>query len=137
MGYQTRKITLAPDNYTFSGKVPFPRGYGSSVWKKFITLRTNYEFTLWNADLAIGPVLNIQRIRTKLFYDIAHGEIDVTNRELNRKLEVDFDYQSFGGELWFDFNIMRLLPLLSGGVRAVYIQDVGLNFEIVIGNIQI
>ena len=137
VGYQTRKITLAPDNYTFSGKVPFLRGYGSSVWNKFITLRTNYEFTLWNADLAIGPVLNIQRIRTKLFYDIAHGEIDVTNRELNRKLEVDFDYQSFGGELWFDFNIMRLLPLLSGGVRAVYIQDVGLNFEIVIGNIQI
>ncbi len=137
VGYQTQKVTLASDNYWFSSKVPFPRGYGSSVWENFTTLRTNYEFTLWNSDLAIGPVLNIQRIRTKLFYDIAHGETNVINREFNRRLEVDFDYQSFGGELWFDFNFMRLQPLLSGGVRAVYVQDTGLNFEIVIGNIQI
>ena len=136
IGYQTQKITLAPDNYWFSSKVPFPRGYGSSVWEKFITLRTNYEFTLWNADLAIGPVLNIQRIRTKLFYDIARGESNVINNEFNIMLQDEFIYKSFGGELWFDFNIMRLLPLLSGGVRAVYIQN-NWNFTVVIGSIQI
>jgi len=135
--YQGRTITLDPDNYFFSNRVPFPRGYGSSSWENFYTLRTNYDFTLWNADLALGPVLNIQRIRTRLFYDVGFGESDVTNLDTKLQFISSFNYASFGSEIWFDFNVMRLLPLLSGGVRTVYRQDTGWKIEIVIGNIQI
>jgi hypothetical protein len=135
--YQGRKITLDSDNYLFSNQVPFPRGYQSSSWQKFYTLRTNYDLTLWNADLALGPVLNIQRIRAKLFYDTGFGETDVTNSGTNLQVKNSFNYNSFGSEVWFDFNVMRLLPLLSGGFRTVYVPDSGWKFEIVFGNIQI
>jgi len=95
-------------------------------------MRTNYEFTIWNSDLAFGPVLNIQRIRTKIFYDIGFGETSIEGSS-----SIDFNYRSYGTELWFDFNFMRLVPLLSGGVRAVYVEEQGLQFQLVIGNIQI
>jgi hypothetical protein len=72
-----------------------------------------------------------------LFYDGAHGITDVTNFDVNREFKFEQNYWSTGAELWFDFNFMRLQPLLSGGVRAVYIPDGGLSFEIVIGNIGI
>ncbi len=135
--YQKRKITLDPDNYWFQNRVPFPRGQSSSAWETFYTLRTNYEFTLWNADLALGPVLNIQRIRTRLFYDYGYGETDVTNLDSKLKSQGSNNYQSFGGEIWFDFNVMRLQPLLNGGFRIVNTPESGVKFEIVLGNIQI
>jgi len=135
--FQSRKITLNPNNYLFSNNVPYPRGYNSSSWESFRTLRSNYEMTLWNADLAIGPVLNIQRIRLKLFYDTGFGQTDVINSDTNLRVQSTRDYQSFGSEIWFDFNFMRLLPLLSGGIRTVYTSESGWRAEIVIGNIQI
>lgn len=133
--YQSRKITLDTDNYLFSNRVPFPRGYSSSSWEQFYTVRSNYDFTLWNADIAMGPFLNIQRIRTKLFFDYGYGEIDIENN--NSRIQGSKTYRSFGNELWFDFNFMRLLPLLSGGVRTVYVENSGWKVELVIGNIQI
>ena len=135
--YQKRKITLSKENYWFQNRVPFPRGHSSSAWETFYTLRTNYEFTLWNADIALGPVLNIQRIRTRLFYDTGFGETDVTNSETSLRLQGDKRYRSYGGEIWFDFNVMRLQPLLNGGFRIVNVPGTGVKFEIVLGNIQI
>lgn len=132
LAYQGQYISFDQDIYLFPNQVPFPRGYSSTAWENFYTMRTNYEFTIWNSDLAFGPVLNIQRIRTKIFYDIGFGETSIEGSG-----SIDFNYRSYGTELWFDFNFMRLVPLLSGGVRAVYVEEQGLQFQLVIGNIQI
>lgn len=137
VAFQHRKITLDRDNYLFSNRVPYPRGYQSSAWENFSTWRVNYDFTVWNADVALGPILNIQRIRARPFYDYGFGKSDVVNFNTNLQIQQEFVYQSWGTEIWFDFNIMRLPQLLSGGLRSVYVQNQGWKMELVIGNIQI
>ena len=92
--------------------------------------------TLWNADLAIGPVLNIQRIRTDFFYDLGYGNVTSVN-STGQEIDINKNYWSAGVEFKFDFNFMRLLPLLNAGLRTVYTPDSKWNFEVVIGNIQI
>jgi hypothetical protein len=136
-GYQHRKVTYESGEYWFPNRTPFPRGHGSTVWEDFYTIRSNYELTLWNADLAMGPILNIQRIRTELFYDYGYGERIGIDATTGQEFPITREYWSVGAELLFDFNFMRLLPLFDGGIRAVYTPENNLQFEIVIGNIGI
>jgi peptidoglycan/LPS O-acetylase OafA/YrhL len=136
-GYQYQKITREQENYWFSNRMAYPRGYSSTAWENFYTLRSNYELTLWNSDLALGPVINIQRIRTELFYDIALGKGTLIDSSTGQEFGIDKDYWSLGVEMQFDFNFMRLLPLLNAGIRAVYTPDNAVKFELVLGNLQI
>lgn len=136
--YQKQDITLEDDNYWFGNRVLFPRGYSAETWEDFYTIRSMYELTLWNADLALGPILNIQRIRTELFYDYGYGQFDVQNPETGLTASGSRAYNSLGAELLFDFNAFRIRALLSAGVRAVYDPNNNTGkFEIVIGNLQI
>ncbi|HEY3402669.1 MAG TPA: hypothetical protein VGK59_04725, partial [Ohtaekwangia sp.] len=99
---------------------------------------------LWYPDIALGPVLNIQRIKLSFFYDYGKG----TGRNFfyhNTENAIyyrttDEVYNSFGVETTFDFNIMRFLPKFELGFRTTYVTEnsyanAGTVFEIMIGNI--
>lgn len=135
-GYGAYQYTLVnnhldgsrPDNYLFRNLAPSPRGYTVSRFENYYMVATNYTFPIIYPDVALGPVLNIQRIRGNAFFDYAYGNSPLFG--------VDRKYTSVGGELKFDFNVMRLLQQFNLGVRYAYpIETKSPVFELIIGNI--
>jgi len=109
-----------------------------------LSLSANYAFPLWYPDIAIGPILNIQRVKLNFFYDYGKG---VGRNYYYHNTEpsiyyttTDEVYTSYGVETTFDFNIMRFLPKFELGFRTTYVTGnrytpAGTVFEILIGNI--
>ncbi len=117
--FQHVKINFYPDNYLLRNQIPKPRGgFSFPFAENFAFGSANYALPLWYPDLALGPVLNLQRVRANFFYDYGLAETDVANtvRTFYRRSV----YQSAGVELRFDGNIMRLLGQFDVGVRASY-----------------
>jgi hypothetical protein len=120
---------LDDKHYLFRNTIPLPRGINDHVLRHrhLTTASVNYTCPLWYPDIALGPVLNIQRIRVNLFADMATGVSTIFQ-------DADNDYASVGGEVKFDFNIMRFLPQFDLGVRYSYgLKPSVTNFELVIG----
>jgi len=135
-GYQYQKFTLSANEYFFNNRMPFPRGHAAQSFENFYTIRSNYDLPLLHPDLRMGPFLYIQRVKAKLFYDYGYGKTDVQNTSNGIKSQVTRSFQSTGIDLTFDFNVMRALPLLELGVRAVYLPDTQeTKFEFLIGSI--
>jgi len=141
-GYQDRKITLQDQNYFYRNRLPFPRGFGGTTWERMRVFSTNYQLPVWYPDVAMGPVLNIQRIRFNAFYDYGYGDIDVS--EQNLQVKGAQEYSGLGGELRFDINVLRYHALFDIGVRATYTNTTrynqggtsgaeGVQFELLIG----
>jgi hypothetical protein len=131
VAYQETKVSsdLNPNRYLFRNTVPLPRGVNDYVarFRKYFSASVNYALPLWYPDIALGPVLNIQRVRLNLFADYANGQNSVFRG-------VNDSYLSAGGELKFDLNLMRFLPQFDLGVRYSYgIDPAVTNFELVIG----
>jgi hypothetical protein len=121
-GLQQRKITSIfgeSDNYLFRNRLPYPRGFSGTTWEKMRVFNTNYELPLWYADIAIGPLVNIQRVRVNGFYDYGYGDIDVVQDNL--RLVAAREYNSLGAEIRFDINVMRYHYLFNIGVRGTYL----------------
>ena len=146
-GYQQRLSGINLDTYTFRNKLAKPRGYAYPQDTKFYTVSTNYALPLWYPDIAVGPVLNIQRVKANLFYDYGKGEgrqffyrFEPGQPTTVYSLNNDDLYHSFGAEITFDVNIMRFLPQFELGVRGTYTQanrfnQGGTAFEFILGNI--
>jgi len=135
-GYQHQKFTLSNNEYFFNNRMPFPRGYDALSYENFYTLRSNYDLPLIHPDLRIGPFVYIQRIKAKIFYDYGFGSTDVKNKDNGVSFATTESFQSAGIDLTFDFNVMRALPLLELGVRAVYLPDTQeAKVEFLIGSI--
>ena len=117
--WQSQKITLSQGEYWFNNRMPFPRGHTPEIFNNFYTIRSNYDLPLIHPDIRIGPFLYIQRIKAKIFYDYGYGRVDIPEESI----EYSRSFQSTGIDLTFDFNVMRALPLLELGVRAVYLPD--------------
>ncbi len=139
-GYQATKIDLLSrtspttefdDNgsYFFRNQIPLPRGISVSRFEKFYSMSANYTLPLWYPDLALGPVLNIQRFRGNAFVDYGYGSsFSGTDNATSGT------YVSVGGELRMDINIMRFLPQFDIGVRYSYgLKPSVTNFEFLIG----
>jgi len=135
---------IETDIYTFRNRIPKPRGYSYPRDEKFYTLSLNYSFPLWYPDIALGPILNIQRIKLNTFYDYGKGYGDEYIYNFEKEYAIpsptDDTYQSFGVETTFDFNFMRFLPKFELGFRTSYLKANrntagGTVFEILIGNI--
>lgn len=127
-GYQHTLIEQKIDSYYFRNQVPSPRGLSVSRFQNYYTMSANYTLPLFYPDLAIGPVLNIQRIRGNAFVDHAYGQSPLFN--------VSRNYTSVGGELKFDVNVLRLLQQFNFGVRYSYgIEPKTTQVEFIIGNI--
>jgi hypothetical protein len=84
---------------------------------------------VWYPDIALGPLLNIQRVRLNGFFDYGFGS-SVFSTAFTQT------YTSTGVEVKFDINVMRLLPQLDIGFRySVGIQPSTTLFEVLIGTI--
>jgi hypothetical protein len=114
------------DNYIFRNRIPTPRGLSFSRLEHFYTASINYTLPLWYPDIAIGPILNIQRFRANAFFDYGYLTSDIINYRN--------DYASAGIELKVDFNIMRFYPQFDIGVRFTKgIKPSVTDFEVLIG----
>lgn len=143
-GYQESLESIELDVYGFRNRLFKPRGYSYPRNSKFTTVSGNYVFPLWYPDIAIGPLINIQRVKLNLFYDYGRGEgLDYYyNFESGNVYTIDTgeQYISAGGELTLDVNFFRTLPQFEVGVRASRIEandfnDGGWVYEVLIGNI--
>ncbi len=113
-------------NYLFANQVPAPRGQSITRAQDFYSISANYTFPIWYPDLALGPIVNFQRLRGNLFVDYAFGK----NTSSSRK------YTSLGGELKVDLNVMRFLPQFNIGVRYSHAVETNTSsFEFLVGNI--
>ena len=116
------------DNYTFRNKIPLPRGHSVSRYQSFYSMSANYTLPVWSPDIALGPLLNIQRVRLTGFIDYGYGSSTVFRGPVTQT------YTSIGAEVKFDINVMRLLPQFDIGFR----YSLGLTpstslFEVLIG----
>jgi hypothetical protein len=116
------------DNYLFRNQIPTPRGQTISRFQTMYSAAGNYTFPIAYPDLRIGPLLDIQRVRGNVFADYAFGESKLNNTSQH--------YTSLGGEIKFDFNVMRLLQQFNVGFRYVYAVEQGVSqYQVVLGNI--
>lgn len=125
-GYQQTKFELlsrlgpsqpVTDNnlYFFPNQVPLPRGLSVFRDQKFYTMSVNYTLPVWYPDAALGPVLNIQRVRLNGFVDYAFGSSRFSPTRFTSTT-----YLSAGAEVKFDINVLRFLPQLDVGFRFSY-----------------
>jgi hypothetical protein len=140
--YQKSLQTVATNEYAFRNRIPKPRGYSYPSDATFTSASANYALPLWYPDIALGPVLNIQRIRLNLFYDYGQGQGEQYYYRGNQVYfsTTDATYQSLGAETTVDFNFMRFLPQFNLGVRTTYrtantFENSGLVVEFLVGNI--
>ncbi|MDH4091506.1 MAG: hypothetical protein OEV24_13650 [Cyclobacteriaceae bacterium] len=142
--YQESLQGVETNLYTFRNRIPKPRGMSYPADEKFLSLSANYAFPLWYPDIALGPVLNVQRIKANIFFDYGQGQGRqyYYTADLSRAygFSNDDEYQSVGVETTFDINIMRFLPKFEIGFRSTYrfsnaYNTSGVVFEFLIGNI--
>jgi hypothetical protein len=138
-GYQQTQIELLSrtssvfdfkDNgsYFFRNEVPLPRGFSVSRFQKFYTMSANYTMPIWYVDAAMGPFVNIQRLKGNAFLDYGFGSSQFNNTVRNQT------YMSVGGELKVDLNLLRYLPQFQLGVRYSYgLEPAVTKFEFLIG----
>jgi hypothetical protein len=144
LAYQQALESFQTDTYTFRNRIPKPRGHSYPDDATFYTTQFNYALPVWYPDIALGPILNIQRLKANLFYDWGRGEgfqyyYDIKNGFVYRS-PTNATYQSVGLEATIDFNIFRLLPRAEVGLRSTYrmaniYNTSGMVFEFFIGNI--
>ncbi len=131
-GWQHQKITATQGEYWFNNRIPYPRGHDPEIFNNFYTIRSNYELPLIHPDIRIGSFLYIQRVKATVFYDYGYGKLEIADRNIEQTKA----FNSMGAELKFDFNVMRALPLLELGVRAIYLPETQESkFELLIGSI--
>ncbi len=124
-GYQEGTSGLEVNRYSFRNRVFRPRGFSYPKDTRFQSLSINYALPLWYPDLALGPLVNVQRLRANAFAD--YGQAVGRNYFYGPKNRVyystsDRSYNSFGVEMTVDVNVMRLLPQLDLGVRTTYLN---------------
>jgi hypothetical protein len=144
LGYQESFQGIEMNTYIFRNRIAKPRGHSYPSNETFTSFSVNYALPLWYPDIAIGPLLNIQRIKANFFFDYGEGtgSIYYYKSNTNRVYTTDSGdtFQSIGVETTFDFNVMRFLPKFEIGLRSVYrfangYNTSGMVFELVIGNI--
>ncbi|HYG03994.1 MAG TPA: hypothetical protein VD927_16225 [Chryseosolibacter sp.] len=110
--YQHTHLSAYADNYIFPNQVPVPRGIGVIRLMNFYSASANYSLPIWYPDIAIGPILNIQRLKATLFYDYAIGSTRIPGFQ-----DVEREYASAGIEGRVDVNLFRTPPQFEFGVR--------------------
>ncbi len=107
--WQYSKFQQVADNYVFKNQIPAPRGQMISRFQYFYSASANYTFPVWYPDVAVGPLVNFQRLRTNFFFDYGFGESPLFNSSKQ--------YSSVGVEAKLDINILRFVPQFDIGVR--------------------
>jgi hypothetical protein len=124
--FQDTRMTDQENIYWFQNAIPIPRGHSVSRFQKFYSTSANYTLPVWYPDIALGPVLNIQRFRVNGFFDYGFGESTIE--------DLQQVYASVGIEGKVDINILRFLPQLDVGLRySVGLEPSTTRFEVLIG----
>lgn len=119
-------------NYTFRNQVPLPRGQSVSRFQDFYSMSANYTLPLWYPDIALGPLINFQRVRANVFFDYGFGSSTIITTSART---VGESYTSIGGEVKLDINVMRFLPQFNVGFRYSYgLSPATTRFELLIGS---
>lgn len=114
-------------NYFFDSPITFTRGFGYFPFRDFTNYSLNYKLPLWYPDIQVGPLLNIQRIYVNGFLDRGLG---------STQNQPDFNLNSYGAEMSFNFNLMRFSLLFDMGIRYTYMPDFNDNrVELIIGGV--
>ncbi|MFN3841150.1 MAG: TolB family protein [Cyclobacteriaceae bacterium] len=100
------------NSYIFPNQIPLPRGIAVFRDEKFYSMSANYTLPVWYPDIAIGPLLNIQRLRMNGFTDYGFG-----SSQFGQSQARSTSYLSAGVEIKLDVNILRFLPQFDIGVR--------------------
>lgn len=139
LGYQTSTSGFDANRYVFRNSIFKPRGYAYPRDSEFMSASANYTLPVWYPDIALGPVVNFQRIRANVFYDYGQGtgkQYFYADDGTVYYSDLSNTYQSAGIEVTFDINVMRLLPQLDIGFR--YTRGIGAKvdtpFELLIGS---
>lgn len=124
-GYQVGTSGDDLNRYSFRNRIFRPRGFTYAKDSEFLSASVNYALPLWYPDLRLGPMLNVQRLRTNVFYDfgkaVGRNYFYADRGRLYYTLN-DRYFHSVGAEFTVDVNVMRLLPQLDMGVRVSYIN---------------
>lgn len=106
----TYKYEDIGSNYRFAAPIQFVRGEIYTTSRNYVGASADYRFPIVNTDFILGRWLYIQRLKGNFFADWANlsNNADGTN------------FSSVGFDLSANFNVMRLLPQLEIGVRAIY-----------------
>lgn len=116
------------DNYVFNNQIPLPGGLSIARFQNFYSASANYTLPLWYPDIALGPLVNVQRFRANVFYDYGFGTSTFPSRTASQT------YTSIGGEARMDFNFLRFLPQLNVGFLYSYgLKPTVTQFEFLIG----
>jgi hypothetical protein len=95
-----------------------PRGYDYLYQTcRQVAFKADYAFALLSPDLSIGQLMYIRRIRANLFYDLSRNQA--------QKKGVWNTQSSWGGDLIFDWNVLRMSFPLTTGVRLIQPIDYG------------
>jgi hypothetical protein len=124
-GYQLGTSGAEPNRYSFRNRVFRPRGFSYPFDSEFWSFSSNYAAPIWYPDIQLGPMLNIQRLRANVFYDVGHAagkNYFYADNGVLYSSNAERMYYSVGAEFTVDVNVMRLLPQLDLGVRATMIN---------------
>jgi len=104
------KNESAWNQYQYLDVNTYPRGYGIPTCNWLATWQLNYHFPLIYPDIGFGGIVYLKRVRANLFSDYAFGSIlNPSSGYVQNQ-----SFTSIGGELIFDMNIIRLLPMSLG-----------------------
>ncbi|MDR3141252.1 MAG: hypothetical protein LBU37_05960 [Tannerellaceae bacterium] len=95
-----------------------PRGY-NYLYQTYqqLAFKADYTFSIMSPDISIWQLMYIRRIRANLFYDLSRNQA--------RKKGNWTTQRSFGGDLIFDWNVLRMSYPLTTGVRLIQPIDYG------------
>jgi hypothetical protein len=111
LGYQQKQ----KGDYRFSDLITYPRGYSEIFNDQASSISVGYKFPFLYPDLALGPVIYIQRLKASLWWDYAYGESKNDQGKI-----AGTDYQSVGIDLTADMHILRFLAPADLGLRTIY-----------------
>ncbi len=95
-----------------------PRGYHFQYQtRQQWAFKADYALPLLSPDLSISSLIYIRRLRANLFYDLSRNQ---ASRKSNWSTQ-----SSYGGDLIFDWNVLRMSYPLTTGVRLIQPIDYG------------
>ena len=98
-----------------------PRGYNFQYQtQQQWAFKADYALPLLSPDLSIGPLIYIRRLRANLFYDLSRNQASRKSAWTTQS--------SYGADLIFDWNVLRMSYPLTTGVRLIKPIDYG-NFQ--------
>lgn len=95
-----------------------PRGYSFNYQtRQQWAFKADYALPIVSPDLSIGSLIYIRRLRANLFYDLSRNQ--------DNNLKKWSTQSSYGTDLIFDWNVLRMTYPLTTGVRLIKPIDYG------------